>query len=37
MTRRIERAMVLLCHGDLSVIEVYFAFGCSSLGTYSAP
>jgi AraC-like DNA-binding protein len=31
MTRRIERAMALLRCGDLSVTEVYFAVGCSSL------
>jgi AraC-like DNA-binding protein len=36
MTRRIERAMALLRHGDLSVTEVCFAVGCSSLGTFSA-
>ena len=35
MTRRIERAMALLCRGDLSVTEVCFAVGCSSLGTFS--
>jgi methylphosphotriester-DNA--protein-cysteine methyltransferase len=35
MTRRIERAMALLRRGDLSVIEAYFAVGCSSLGTFS--
>jgi AraC-like DNA-binding protein len=35
MTRRIERAMALLRLGDLSVIEVCFAVGCSSLGTFS--
>jgi AraC-like DNA-binding protein len=35
MTRRIERAMALLRHGDLSVTEVCFAVGCSSLGTFS--
>ena len=35
MTRRIERAMVLLRRGDLSVTEVCFAIGCSSLGTFS--
>jgi transcriptional regulator GlxA family with amidase domain len=35
MTRRIERAMVLLQRGDLSVTEVCFAVGCSSLGTFS--
>ncbi len=32
MTRRIERAMALLRRGDLSVTEVCFAVGCSSLG-----
>jgi AraC-like DNA-binding protein len=35
MTRRVERAMVLLRRGDLSVTEVCFAVGCSSLGTFS--
>jgi AraC-like DNA-binding protein len=35
MTRRIERAMTLLRRGDLSVTEVCFAVGCSSLGTFS--
>jgi transcriptional regulator GlxA family with amidase domain len=35
MTRRIERAMALLRNGDLSVTEVCFAVGCSSLGTFS--
>src|SRR5262245_1273928 len=35
MTRRIERAMALLQRGDLSVTEVCFAVGCSSLGTFS--
>src|SRR5258708_22107267 len=35
MTRRIERAMWLLRRGDLSVTEVWFAVGCSSLGTFS--
>lgn len=35
MTRRIERAMVLLRRGDLSVTDVCFAVGCSSLGTFS--
>lgn len=34
MTRRIERAMALLRVGDLSVTEVCFAVGCSSLGTF---
>jgi len=36
MTRRIERAMTLLRRGDLSVTEVCFEVGCSSLGTFSA-
>jgi transcriptional regulator GlxA family with amidase domain len=35
MTRRIERAKALLDRGDLSVTEVCFAVGCSSLGTFS--
>jgi AraC-like DNA-binding protein len=35
MTRRIERAMALLRRGDISVTEVCFAVGCSSLGTFS--
>jgi AraC-like DNA-binding protein len=35
MTRRIERAMALLRGGDLSVTEVCFEVGCSSLGTFS--
>jgi len=35
MTRRIERAMALLQRGDLSVTEVCFAVGSSSLGTFS--
>jgi AraC-like DNA-binding protein len=35
MTRRIERAMALLRRGDLSVTEVCFDVGCSSLGTFS--
>jgi AraC-like DNA-binding protein len=36
MTRRIERAMALLRRGDMSVTEVCFAVGCSSLGTFSS-
>ncbi len=36
MTRRIERAMALLRRGDRSVIEVCFAVGCSSPGTFSS-
>jgi AraC-like DNA-binding protein len=35
MTRRVERAMALLRLGDLSVTDVCFAVGCSSLGTFS--
>ena len=35
MTRRIERAMALLRRGDLSVTDVCFTVGCSSLGTFS--
>ena len=35
MTRRIERAMALLRLGDLSVTEVCYEVGCSSLGTFS--
>jgi AraC-like DNA-binding protein len=35
MTRRIERAMALLRSGDLSVTEICFEVGCSSLGTFS--
>jgi AraC-like DNA-binding protein len=35
MTRRIERAMALLRGGHMSVTEVCFAVGCSSLGTFS--
>lgn len=36
MTRRIERAMTLLRRGDLSVTEICFAVGFSSLGTFSS-
>ncbi|WP_018505950.1 helix-turn-helix transcriptional regulator [Parafrankia discariae] len=36
MTRRIERAMALLRRGDLTVTDVCFAVGCSSLGTFSS-
>jgi AraC-like DNA-binding protein len=36
MTRRIERAMALLRRGDMSVTEVCFAVGSSSLGTFSS-
>ena len=35
MTRRIERAMTLLRRGDLSVTDVCWEVGCSSLGTFS--
>ena len=35
MTRRIERAMALLRRGDVTVTEVCFAVGSSSLGTFS--
>jgi AraC-like DNA-binding protein len=35
MTRRIERAMALLRRGDLTVTEICFEVGCSSLGTFS--
>ena len=35
MTRRIERAMALLRGSELSVTDVCFAVGCSSLGTFS--
>jgi AraC-like DNA-binding protein len=35
MTRRIERAMALLRRGDLSVTDVCFAVGYSSLGTFT--
>jgi AraC-like DNA-binding protein len=36
MTRRIERAKLLLRRGDMSVTEVCMAVGCSSLGSFSA-
>lgn len=35
MTRRIERAMALLRRGDLTVTQVCFEVGSSSLGTFS--
>ena len=35
MTRRIERAMALLRIGDISVTDVCFEVGFSSLGTFS--
>jgi AraC-like DNA-binding protein len=36
MTRRIERAKALLRMGELSVTEVCFEVGCTSLGSFSA-
>ncbi|WP_432134034.1 MULTISPECIES: helix-turn-helix domain-containing protein [unclassified Streptomyces] len=36
MTRRVERAKALLRRGDLTVTEVCFAVGCSSLGSFSS-
>nr|WP_206444340.1 AraC family transcriptional regulator [Nocardioides sp. KC13] len=35
MTRRVERAMTLLRRGDLSVTDICFEVGFSSLGTFS--
>ena len=35
MTRRIERAKALLRRGDLSVTDVCFSVGCTSLGSFS--
>ena len=35
MTRRIERAKALLRRGDLSVTDVCFTVGCTSLGSFS--
>ncbi len=35
MTRRIERAMAMLRLTELSVTDICFAVGCSSLGTFS--
>lgn len=35
MTRRIERAMTLLRRGDLSVTDICYEVGFSSLGTFS--
>jgi AraC-like DNA-binding protein len=35
MTRRIERAQALLRRGDMSVTEVCFEVGCTSLGSFS--
>lgn len=36
MTRRIERATMLLRRGDLSVTDVCMAVGCTSLGSFSS-
>ena len=36
MTRRVERAKVLLRRGDMSVTEVCLAVGCTSLGSFSS-
>lgn len=36
MTRRIERAKLLLRRGDMSVTDVCMAVGCTSLGSFSA-
>jgi transcriptional regulator GlxA family with amidase domain len=36
MTRRIERAKALLRRGDLTVTEVCFAVGATSLGSFSS-
>jgi AraC-like DNA-binding protein len=36
MTRRIERAQALLRRGDLTVTEVCFAVGATSLGSFSS-
>ena len=36
MTRRIERAKLLLRAGELSVTEVCLEVGCTSLGSFSA-
>ncbi|MCC6494657.1 MAG: helix-turn-helix transcriptional regulator [Propionibacteriaceae bacterium] len=36
MTRRIERAKALLRRGELSVTEICFEVGCSSLGSFSS-
>jgi transcriptional regulator GlxA family with amidase domain len=34
LTRRIERAMALLCESDLSITEIAFLAGWGSLGTF---
>ncbi|HEY4280155.1 MAG TPA: helix-turn-helix transcriptional regulator [Conexibacter sp.] len=36
MTRRIERAQALLRRGDMSVTDVCFEVGCTSLGSFSS-
>jgi transcriptional regulator GlxA family with amidase domain len=36
VTRRIERAKALLRRGDMTVTEVCFAVGCTSLGSFSS-
>jgi transcriptional regulator GlxA family with amidase domain len=36
MTRRIERAKMLLRRGDLTVTEVCLEVGCTSLGSFSS-
>ncbi|MFC8595135.1 helix-turn-helix transcriptional regulator [Streptomyces atroolivaceus] len=36
MTRRIERAKALLRRGGMTVTEVCFAVGCTSLGSFSS-
>ncbi|MFF9067806.1 helix-turn-helix transcriptional regulator [Streptomyces sp. NPDC014891] len=36
MTRRVERAKALLRRGDMSVTDVCFAVGCTSLGSFSS-
>ena len=36
MTRRIERAQLLLRHGEISVTEVCMEVGCTSLGSFSS-
>jgi AraC-like DNA-binding protein len=36
MTRRVERAKLLLRRGDMSVSEVCLEVGCTSLGSFSA-
>jgi len=36
MTRRIERAKALLRRGDLTVTDVCFEVGCTSLGSFSS-